>query len=78
MAAQSALSLAQVGLGGAQYQLRISDREVMRACVLHLIDDEHGHHFAVVGEGETLMLSWMATSCLREAGLLEEGSHERR
>lgn len=52
-------------------QLRVRDPEVLRACVLHLLDDEHGHHFAVVGEGETLMMSWMAVSCLREAELVD-------
>ena len=29
-----------------------------------LILDEHGHHFAVVGEGKKIIMSKMATECL--------------
>jgi len=64
-------TLAEVGLGGAMAQLRVKDPVVLRDCVLHLLSDEHGHHFAVVGEGETLMMSWMAVNCLRDAELIE-------
>lgn len=64
------MTLADVGLGGAEYQMRFENPEQLRACVLHLLEETHGHHFAVVGEGTTLLMSKMAVTCLRDAGLL--------
>jgi hypothetical protein len=60
----------QLGLGGADRQLRFEDLDQLVRCVTHLIGDRHGHHFAVVDDGHSLILSGMAVECLRDARLL--------
>lgn len=66
----------QMGLGGATWQMEFTDVEdgVMRLvdCARYLLDDQHGHHFAIVGEGTVLVCSELALGCLREGGLLPE------
>jgi hypothetical protein len=63
-------TLAELGLAGAKYMVKFGEREKLCDCVMHLVSDEHGHHFAVVDEGQTLLMSRMAARCLQDAGLL--------
>lgn len=61
----------RLGLGGARMTLSLPRPGMIREAVAHLMSDGHGHHFAVVGEGDMLVLSEMAVECVRSAGLLE-------
>ena len=73
------MTMAEVGLGGAEYSMRFPDREQLVLCVSHLAADGHGHHFAVVDEGASMLMSGMAIQCLKDAGLLtvldDEATH---
>jgi hypothetical protein len=66
------MTLADVGLGGAELKMRFKDREQLVLSVAHLAADGHGHHFAVIDEGHSIMMSRMAIECLQTAGLLPE------
>lgn len=70
--------LADVGLGGADRKITFSNAAECRLQVMQLMADGHGHHFAVVGEGRTLILSPMAVRCLLGCTWIEDESEEDR
>jgi hypothetical protein len=53
-----------VGLGGARWIVTFRTRQSAATAVSYLMNDGHGHHFAVVGEGYKVIMSKMATECL--------------
>ena len=55
------------GLGGARFVAEFYSRRKAAEAVSVLMNDGHGHHFAVVGEGHHLVISHMAVECLRRA-----------
>lgn len=57
--------LASVGLGGAVWSVEFEIRGDAVTAVHHLMWC-HPHHFAVVGEGRTVIMSEMAVDCLHE------------
>ena len=54
----------RLGLGGATQKIAYPSPVACKLAVLQLMSDGHGHHFAVIEEGQTLVLSPMAASCL--------------
>jgi hypothetical protein len=54
----------RVGLGGARWICTFRTPKATADAAAFLIMDEHGHHFAVVGEGKKIIMSKMATECL--------------
>jgi len=54
----------RLGLGAAKLQISYPSAEEAVEAVLFLMSHGHGHHFAVVGEGRTLVLSQLAADCL--------------
>ena len=56
----------RLGLGGATQKIAYPSQVACKLAVLRLMSDGHGHHFAVVGEGQTLVCSEMAVECLIE------------
>ena len=54
----------RLGLGGATQKIAYPSPVACKLAVLQLMSDGHGHHFAVVDEGTTLVCSEMAASCL--------------
>jgi hypothetical protein len=55
----------QHGLGGAQWVASYPSQEKAAEAVQYLMTHEHGHHFAVIGEGQQLVVSKLAIECLR-------------
>lgn len=55
----------QVGLGGANIQVRFRTPNAAQLAVTYLMSHGHGHHFAVVGEGVVVIMSRMASQCLQ-------------
>jgi hypothetical protein len=55
----------QHGLGGSQWVAAYPSMEAAAEAAAYLAADEHGHHFAVIGEGQNLVVSKMAIECLR-------------
>jgi hypothetical protein len=54
-----------VGLGGARWICTFRTHRAAATAVSALMTDGHGHHFAVVGEGRKVIMSKMATECLK-------------
>lgn len=61
--------LMMMGLGGAKLAVTFGDPEDIRHAAMKLMLC-HNHHFAVVGEGMTLVMSHLAVECLRRARML--------
>jgi hypothetical protein len=55
----------QHGLSGSQWVAAYPSQEKAAEAVAYLAADGHGHHFAVLGEGEHVVVSKMGTECLR-------------
>jgi hypothetical protein len=55
-----------VGLGGARWIATFQSAESAGAAALFLMTHGHGHHFAVTGEGQKIIMSKMATMCLAQ------------
>jgi len=53
-----------VGLGGARWIVTFQNAETAGAAALYLMTHDHGHHFAVTGEGRKIIMSKLATECL--------------
>ena len=53
-----------LGLGGAHYRLNFPARGRAQRAVQHLMRC-HPHHFAVVGDGVSVVMSELAVECLR-------------
>jgi hypothetical protein len=62
--AEPARQWEMVGLGGARWIVTFRTPQSAARAASFLILDEHGHHFAVVGEGKKIIMSKMATECL--------------
>jgi hypothetical protein len=54
----------QAGLDGAQWKVVYPSQEAAAEAVAFLMRHGHGHHFAVVDEGTSVLMSTMATECL--------------
>lgn len=58
-------------LGGATMAMS-SDKKMVNACAFALLTcvEHHGtHHFAIIGEGQTLVMSKAAVKCLQNIGV---------
>ena len=65
----SPTALLMMGLGGAKFAIDFRDPVHVRDVVVKLLTC-HNHHFAVVGEGMTVVMSHIAVDCLRRAQML--------
>ncbi len=67
----------QHGLGGAQWVAAYPSQEKAAEAVHYLMTHEHGHHFAVIGEGSSLVVSKLGTECLSSFHQAEKERAER-
>jgi hypothetical protein len=52
------------GLGGAEVMVKFRTRGAARLAAAHLMTC-HEHHFAVIGEGQSIVMSKLASQCLQ-------------
>lgn len=71
--AVSGMTWERLGLGGATQKIAYPSQEACRLAVTQLMADGHGHHFAVVDEGCSLVCSEMATECLLDWEVSTDG-----
>lgn len=60
-------------MGGATVALQLPSKTRMIACVRHLTtcsDHKGAHHFAVIGDQNTVYLSTNAVECLKKGNVL--------
>lgn len=59
-------------LGGCTQELISADKNLIKVCVLGLLlCEDHGgvHHFAVIREGKSVVMSEVGVACLRGQGI---------
>ena len=67
----------QRGMSGAQWVASYPSQEKAAEAVQYLMTHEHGHHFAVIGEGQHLVVSKTGTECLQRFHQAEKERAER-
>jgi len=67
----------QHGLSGSQWVATYPSQEAAAEAVQYLASDGHGHHFAVLGEGASLVISKQGTECLQNFHQAEKERAER-
>ena len=68
----------RLGLSGATLTMPFRTIEECAAAVTFLAADKHGHHFAVVHEGCSIVCSEMAINCLNDHWRAEQEEAEQR
>jgi hypothetical protein len=67
----------QRGMSGAQWVASYPSQEKAAEAVQYLMTHGHGHHFAVIGEGQHLVVSKTGTECLQRFHQAEKERGER-